>query len=67
MFLTFWSLAFGRFMMGFGGAMCIVATSVFIAETVPASKLSLIATSINTGIVCIFVVSAALQDIFLPT
>jgi MFS family permease len=62
MFLKFWSLALGRFMMGFGGAMCIVATSVFMAETVPASKLSLVATSINTGIVCIFVLSAALQD-----
>lgn len=67
MFLNFYSLMVGRYMMGFGGAMCIVATSVFMAETVPASKLSLVATSINTGIVCIFVVSAYLQDHFLPT
>jgi MFS family permease len=36
MWLTIPSLCIGRFMLGFGGGVCIVATSVYVAETCPA-------------------------------
>lgn len=38
MWLTLASLCIGRFLLGFGCGVCIVATSVFVAETSPADK-----------------------------
>jgi len=51
MWLTIPSLCIGRFMLGFGSGICIVATSVFVAEMAPADKLSIYGTSVNLGIV----------------
>jgi MFS family permease len=50
MFLTIPSLCIGRFLLGFGSGVCIVATSVFVAEMVPADKVSIYGTSVNLGI-----------------
>ena len=51
MWLSVPLLMLGRFMLGFGGAVCIVASSVFMAETVPAAKLGIYGTAVNTGII----------------
>lgn len=51
MWLTVFTLILGRFMLGFGSGMFIVITSVYLAETIPAHKLSMYGTSINLGIV----------------
>ena len=51
MWLTIPSLCIGRFLLGFGSGVSIVATSVFVAELAPADKLSIYGTSINLGIV----------------
>lgn len=41
----------GRLILGFGSGVLIVISSVYMAETVPSSKLSLYGTSVNFGIV----------------
>lgn len=51
MWLTVPGLMAGRFLLGFGGAMCCVSSSVFMAESVPAEKLGTIGTAVNTGII----------------
>ena len=51
MWLSIASLCIGRLLLGFGSGVCIVATSVFVAEIVPADKLSIYGTSVNLGIV----------------
>lgn len=51
MWLSVYTHGVGRFMLGFGGGMFTVVCSVYMAETVPANKLSIYGTSINFGIV----------------
>jgi len=51
MWLTVAGLIIGRFLLGFGGGLCIVSSSVFCAETVPSWKLGTVGTSVNTGII----------------
>ena len=41
----------GRLILGFGSGVLIVISSVYMAETVTSSKLSLYGTSVNFGIV----------------
>lgn len=66
MWLTVPSLCIGRFMLGFGSGVCIVATSVFVAETAPASKLSIYGTSVNLGIVIGLLITNIIQGESLP-
>ena len=51
MFLNMYAHIFGRLLLGFAGGMNIVASAIFMAETVPAKKLGATGTSINFGIV----------------
>ncbi len=51
MWLSVLPLCIGRFMLGFGSGLFTVIAGIYMAETVPADKLSLYGTSINTGIV----------------
>lgn len=51
MWLSIASLCIGRLLLGLGAGICIVATSVFVAEIAPADKLSIYGTSVNLGIV----------------
>lgn len=66
MFLSIPSLCIGRFMLGFGSGVCIVATSVFVAEMVPADKVSIYGTSVNLGIVIGLLVTNVIQGESLP-
>lgn len=58
--------ALGRLMLGFGGGMFTVICSVFMAETVPANKLSVYGTSINFGIVTGMLLTTLIQGLTLP-
>ena len=51
LYLSFWTILFGKLGLGFAAGIMIVACSVWMKETVPAAKLSLVATSVNFGIV----------------
>ena len=51
MWLSVIPLCIGRFMLGFGAGLFTVICGVYMAETIPAEKLSLYGTAINTGIV----------------
>jgi MFS family permease len=66
MWLTVPGLMAGRFLLGFGAAMCCVCSSVFMAESVPAWKLGTVGTAVNTGIVTALVVSSIIQGCTLP-
>lgn len=66
MFLTIPSLCIGRFLLGFGSGVCIVATSVFVAEMVPADKVSIYGTSVNLGIVIGLLITNVIQGESLP-
>lgn len=56
----------GRFLLGFGGGLAIVSSSVFMAETVPAWKLGTIGTAVNTGIIVALLITALIQGFSLP-
>jgi len=66
MWLTIASLSIGRFLLGFGSGVCIVATSVFVAEMAPADTLSVYGTSVNLGIVIGLLVTNVIQGESLP-
>lgn len=66
MWLHVASLIIGRFMLGFGGGLCIVSSSVFMAETVPSWKLGTIGTAVNSGIIFALLVTALIQGFTLP-
>jgi len=67
MWLTVPSLCIGRFLLGFGGGLCIVTSSVFMAETVPAWKLGTVGTAVNSGIIFGLLVTAIIQGLTLPS
>lgn len=60
MWLTIETFVIGRFLLGFGSALCMVTSSVFMAETVPADRLGVIGTAVNCGIIFALVVSDAI-------
>lgn len=66
MWLTVPGLTIGRFILGFGGGLCIVSCSVWMSETVPALKLGTIGTAVNTGIVTGLLVTSLIQGFTLP-
>lgn len=66
MWLTVPGLMFGRLLLGFGGGLSIVSTSVFMSETVPALKLGIYGTSVNTGIVTGILVTTLIQGFSMP-
>lgn len=66
MFLSIPSLCIGRIMLGFGAGVCIVATSVFVAEIVPADKVKIYGTSVNLGIVVGLLITNVIQGESLP-
>lgn len=66
MWLTVAGLMVGRFMLGFGGALCIVSSSVFMSETVPAWKLGIYGTAVNTGIIFALLFTTIIQGLTLP-
>lgn len=66
MWLSVIPLCIGRFMLGFGGGLFTVICGVYMAETIPAEKLSLYGTSINTGIVTGLLVTNLIQGFTLP-
>jgi len=66
LYLNFWSLFIGRFVVALCGGAMIVAGGVFLKETVPTDKMSVLATSMNFGIVFGMFVSILMQG-GLPT
>jgi MFS family permease len=61
MWLHFFSLIIGRLLLGFGSGLFIVIGSVYMAETVPAHKLSFYGTSVNLGIVVGLLITNIIQ------
>jgi MFS family permease len=45
------NLSIGRFICGFGSAICMVTSSIFMAETVPPKYLGIVGSAVNCGIV----------------
>lgn len=66
MYLNFWALFFARMLLGVSAGAMIVASSIYLKETVPASKLSFYGTSVNFGIVFGLLVSITFQGLILP-
>jgi MFS family permease len=66
MVLTVWSLALGRFMLGFAGGAFNVITSVYMCETIPASEVSKYGVSTNLGIVIGLLLTSLIQGFTLP-
>lgn len=66
MWLVVGLLALGRFLLGFAGALCIVSSSVFLAETVPAWKLGIVGTAVNSGIIVALLITQIIQGLTLP-
>jgi len=60
MWLTVFGLCLGRFILGFGGGLCIVSSSVYMAETVPSWKLGTVGTAVNTGIIFALLLTTAI-------
>lgn len=66
MWLTLTSLIIGRFIMGFGCSLAMVSCSIFMAETVPASKLGFVGTAVNSGIIFALLLTTIIQGASLP-
>ena len=66
MWLTIPSLCIGRFMLGFGSGVCIVATSVYVAEICPADTQQVYGTSVNLGVVVGLLATNIIQGETLP-
>ena len=66
MWLTVFSLIIGRFLLGFGGGMLINTISIYMAETIPANKLSFYGTAVNFGIVVGLLITSLIQGMTLP-
>ena len=56
----------GRFMLGFGGGLAIVACSSWMAETVPVSQMGIVGTSCNFGCNAGLLLSQLVQGFSLP-
>ena len=50
MILSVWLFFLGRLTVGFGAGLLLVTTSVYVQETLPASKIEKCLTSLNLGI-----------------
>lgn len=50
MILSVWLFFIGRLTVGFGAGLLLVTTSVYVGETLPASKIEKCLTSLNLGI-----------------
>ena len=63
---NFWVFLFTRFFMGIAASVTIIASSLYISETVPTERQPILGTSINLGIVTgIFIVYSF--GLLLPT
>lgn len=60
------NLSIGRFICGFGSAICMVTCSIFMAETVPPKYLGIVGSAVNCGIVTGILVATIVQSITVP-
>jgi MFS family permease len=66
LYQSFVSIMIGKFLVGFAGGLIIVSSSIYNKETLPASTLSYMGTSVNFGIVLGLLVSTIVQNLALP-
>lgn len=62
---NFYTIMVGKVVFGFGSGLLIVACGMWNKETIPASKMGYVGTSINFGIVFGLLVSTTVQNISL--
>ncbi len=61
MVLSLWLIFFGRLVVGFGCGLLLVATSIYVKETLPAKSIEPCLTSLNLGITYGIVIITMIQ------
>ena len=67
MVLSIWMFFLGRLIVGFGAGLLLVTSTVYIQETLPASKVEKCLTSLNLGITLGVFIITLVQGLSLPS
>jgi MFS family permease len=66
MILSLWCLFLGRLIVGFGAGLLLVATSIYMKETLPSSSIEPCLTSFNLGINVGILLITFIQGVTIP-